>query len=77
MAKSFGNWSLGYSWVNVSIGTATTTGLALYARFRANDPHKRIVASIKDAMTFLQKHKVPPKAAGKLMAEAMSNGKFS
>jgi hypothetical protein len=76
MSASFGNWNLGYGWVHVSIGSAKTIGLALYARFRDQEPARRVVANVKDAMSFFETHKVAAKAAGKLMAAAMDAGDF-
>lgn len=76
MVKSFGNWALGYAWVTLTLGSSNTTGLAIYARHRAKEPVKRVVANIKDAMIFLEKNRVPARAAGKLLAEAMDNGDF-
>lgn len=48
------------------------TGLALYARNRVKDPARRIVGGLKEAMAFLQKCRVPSKAAGKFMAHVMA-----
>ena len=69
MAKSYGNWALGFAWVDVSIGGATTTGLAIYCRHSVKEPSRRVVGSIKEAMIFLQKCRVPARAAGKFLAE--------
>lgn len=73
LAEAFGKWQLGYQYVHVALGRATTKGLALYARKEGQDkPCKYIVFSLKEAIGFFADNHVPAKAVGKLLAKATS-----
>jgi hypothetical protein len=75
MARRFGrNYTIGYAWLTVTLGTAATTGLALTVWKGNEDPKRRIVFSVKEAIGFLSDIKVPPKYAGQVLAEAESKG---
>jgi hypothetical protein len=67
--KSYGNWALGFDWVYLVGGRS---GLAIYARHYVKEPVKAIVVRMKNAMAFAEKNRIPARAFGKFMAEAMS-----
>lgn len=76
LVKKFGQWDLGFQWVDVRLGQAATTGLALYARKEmADEPFTYVVFSLKEAIRFFADHRVSAKACAKVLraAEAHSD----
>jgi hypothetical protein len=82
LVYGYGNWNLGFAWVNVTVGGIPVTGLALYARrnspkYGPQEPVRRVVSSHREAADWLlDTIKVPARFSGKLMAKAMSEGDF-
>ncbi len=76
MVKKFGLWTLGYQWVDVSLGKAITTGLALYAQKGNREPKQRITFSLKESIGFFADLKAPPKAVALVLRKAESEGNW-
>lgn len=71
IAKSYGNWVLGFDWLCVT-PTGSDTGhsaLAIYARLHVKDPVKTIVVRMKDAVAFAVANRIPARVFGKFMSD--------
>ena len=76
LVKKFGKWTLGYKWVDVSLGKAATTGLFLYCEKDGREANKRCVFSLKEAIGFFADRDAPAKAVSVVLNRAEATGRF-
>lgn len=68
--REYFNWDLGYCWGTISIGNASTDGLALYAKKSGGKAHKWVAFDLKSAIGFFADLGAPPRAVAKILRHA-------
>jgi hypothetical protein len=79
--KNYGHgwtWTLGFEWLDVTLGGAgPVTGLGLYIQHNGRknlQPQSYLCFTIKEAIAFAQRCKLPPKIFGRFMNEVIYLG---
>jgi hypothetical protein len=76
LVKDYGrNWALGFEWLDVTLGgSRPMTGLSFYIKRKGQARQIYLCFSIREAVAFAERCKLPPKLFGRFMNDAVELG---